>query len=522
MNTTVLEKKALKKLNKFSDAQLNAFLNDERCALGLQSLYYHNKYIMGFAQMTESTHKPMCDFIQTWEKKKKLLIGPRDCFKSSCDVIGYSCQLIAQNPNVKILIVSETEGTAKSYLGAIQNHLAGNATYKSTYAHLYKNYVFNVWNTECLNIAPIEDQTVVTDKEHTVDVAGIGTSKVGKHYDYVFFVDPHSQNNVNTKDQIEKVIVYYKLLNSIAKADIGRIMIEMTRWSFYDLANHLETFEKNQFEFYIKSAYNDDGTLFFPERLSQEHLDRMLETYGTYLFSCLYLSKPRSDKDKIFKPEIATYYNALPPSLQKIVFLDPSISESKNPDAEALKDSDDFAMLLLGVNRQTNAQYCMAKERINRKMPAQAVASLIAFLEVHVPDIKEKWTIAIETVAFQKIYKFEIERELSKHGHPYEVIELKPGGRAKKTRIIGLQPFYECGKMLFRAGTEDKPSPDLDILLQFEKFPFDKDDFIDCWAYALDLIDVKRETPPNQKTEQTYFRQKIKSGRQTGLKRRFV
>ena len=254
----------------------------------------------------------------------------------------------------------------------------------------------------------------------------------------------------------------------------------------------------------------------------------MLETYGTYLFSCLYLARPQSEKDKIFKPEIARYYTTLPPGLKKVVFLDPSISESKNPDDEALKAGDDFAMLLLGIQPQTNAQYCIAKERINRKMPAQAIGSLIAFMETHAPG--EKWHIAIETVSFQKIYKFELERELTKRGQAYEIIELKPGGRNKKTRIIGLQPFYETGKMLFRAGVEEdvekkissQPSPDLDLLIQFEKFPFDKDDFIDAWAYALDIIEVKREAPPKKRFEQTLFRQKLMSGRQSGMKRRYV
>lgn len=780
MNTATLErtkereiKKLEKKLKNVPTKKLHAFAMDERRDLALDDLFYHDKYILGYKDMTERTHRSMCHFVSDWSsgRNKKLLIGPRDCFKSCLNTIGQAPRLIAENPNVKILIMSETQGQAKAYLSAIQTHLSTNKKFKQTNLHLCNDYYFSIWNSECINLVPKgEKDDVDLDKEHTIDIAGIGTAKVGMHYDYIFFVDPHSERNIQTDAQIHKVINSYRLLDSILKAKTGRLIVEMTRWHYFDVAEHILRTEPDQFDVFIKSAEdrNPDGTLFFPERLDEEFLRKKLETLGTHLYSCnpaeapvlmsnwtvkpiaeikagdevvgfkrnednrvklcktkvlatgtrlsmvqkvflesgkvirctpdhhwftgrkssslepkrkeylpartgsqlrflcdpeigeytneqklkahwlggifdgegsvcatnivinqsrfhnekvcvelektfkilgfdygngyrkpsntalgkgcesfwirgglkekrrflllcdpvkketlvdrlykfrqfekdrvvkiepdrfetvysfqtetgnyivwgyasrncLYLASPQSDKDKIFKPEIAQFYKVLPPGLRKIALLDPSISEKENADT--------FALLGIGLNNMNYAQYLIDKRKINRKLPAQAVGELILFLQDNFSD-QERWEIAIEAHAFQKIYKFEIERELSKQRKLFTVHELQPGGRAKKSRITALQPFYESGKMFFREGPEGAASPDLDILRQFERFPFNTgdDDFIDAWAYILDILEPKREEESPYKRERTRYYQRVKQaqqGKQSSLRRRY-
>lgn len=515
MNTATIEKE-LKKA-KVTDAELNATLISERRRLGLKSLFFHDKHILGYEDMTERTHLPMCNFVSDWSsgRQGKLFIAPRDCFKSSLNTIGQTTWLIAKNPLVKILIVSEIEDNAKKYLSEIQMHLS-KPIFQETYSYLFDDYTLNAFNSECINFAP-RNSNVNSTGEHTVDIAGIGTPKVGKHYDYIFFVDPHSERNIGTREQIEKVITYYRLMDMIRKTKTGRMIVEMTRWDHYDVAEHILNKEKGLVDVMIKSCYNEDGSLFFPERLSEEILADKRQKLGTHLFACHYLSKPQSDEDKPFKPEIATYYDALPDGLRKVCFADPSISEKES--------ADDFALLGLGINRTNNAMHSIGWERVNRKMPAQAVGSIIAFLRTYFND-QPAWEVAIETLSYQRIYKFELERELGKQGRPFIIHELKPSGRAKKARIMGLQPFYQCGKMLFRRGPIDGPSPDLELLLQFERFPrgVGKDDFIDTWAYALDILQPKRDPVPGQTTIQSHFARQVlaaRSGKQNGLRRRF-
>ena len=515
-----------KKLKKIPTDQLYQYAVDEQKSLGLESLYYHNKYILGYKDMEAQPHLEMCEFIQTWgENLKKLLIGPRGCFKSSNDVIGYALHEIVKNPDIKILIVGETFGNATTYLRGIKLHLQANARFKEVYSHLFKDYEFDVWREEAINLitkggVKRKDDDVFAC-ENTIDLAGIGTSKVGMHYDLIFFVDPHSQQTVNTPEQIMKVISYYRLLNPIRKSGTGRIIIEMTRWHHFDLAWHIQEKENSQFDFYIRSAYNEDKSLFFPEVLTQKVLDDELAAMGSYLFSCQYLSDPQSDSTKPFKPENVSFYtpDQLPENVEKWVLLDPSISEKAN--------ADDFALLGLGIDRTNNNQYSLGHLTINRKLPAQAVAEVMAFLEENYHN-QPIYRVAIETVAFQRIYKFELERELSKRGKPYQVVELKPGARAKKQRIMGLQPFYETHKMFLRRGEPGQESPDMDILMQFDKFPLNlvdgKCDFIDTWAYVLDLLNVKKEFDKQNQKMKTFQNRLLaikRSGKQSSLRRKY-
>lgn len=538
---TLLEKQ----FKKYSDQEVNDMLIAARKEAGLSNLYFHNKYVLSYKDMTEYTHAPSCAFLETWRYKRgKLFVTPRDTFKTSQCTVGYTTQLIAKYPDIKILITSEKVENSKVYLQSIKDHLANNPTYRETYDHLYTDYYFDRWDSECINIRPNKDRkNEVKQKEHTIDIAGIGTTTVGMHYDLIIFVDPHSQKNVATEDQIRKVIVYFKLLDSIAKtySDVfkgkGRIIVEMTRWHWLDLPQHLLDNEQHNFEYYIKGCYSDpsgegigtnDRTLYFPERLSQEVLDSKLATYGTYLFSCLYLSAPQSDKEKIFKPEIASYYRNLPDrKIDKWLICDPSISEKEN--------ADEFPLICVGIDKLRNAFYIIDRVKVQRKQPAYAISEIIAAAQknfndtitTQIPGMSpisslEPFQIAIEGVAFQKIYKFELERELSRQGQGRRIVELKPGGRNKRARISALQPYYETGRLLLRAGNENEPSPDLELLMQMDKFPYDKDDQIDCVAYALDLISQISEKPFEQKS---YFRDNLANiqrfHKQSGLVRRY-
>ena len=240
--------------------------------------------------------------------------------------------------------------------------------------------------------------------------------------------------------------------------------------------------------------------------------------------SCFYISQPQSDKDKVFKPEIAVLYRPaeLPPKLEKWLLGDPSISEEK--------DADYFPVICVAINRQNNDAWITDRIRLKLKQPAQAVAEISLMLDRNFGD-QDTLRVALETVSFQRIYKFEMARELGKKKKPYRVEELKPGGRAKRERIMGLQPQYESGKIHFRAGVEIEPghfsvSPDFDLLMQMEQFPFgSKVDDLDCLAYYMDLIREIRgegdEKPPENRLTKTLQQVRI-SGKQSSVRRKFA
>ncbi len=75
-------------------------------------------------------------------------------------------------------------------------------------------------------------------KEASITAAGIGTTKVGQHYDVIIGDDYNSQNNTNSPDNAKKVIDHYRYNISILEPE-GLYVIIGTRYSELDLIGHI-------------------------------------------------------------------------------------------------------------------------------------------------------------------------------------------------------------------------------------------------------------------------------------------
>src|SRR3990167_3057630 len=107
-------------------------------------LYFLAREILGYDKMTENTHKELCDYTTSilpnppelphdpnFDPRKNLLLllMPRGTFKSSVVTIGFTLQMILNEPNVRVLIDSETFGKSKAFLREIMDHIVGNEKY---------------------------------------------------------------------------------------------------------------------------------------------------------------------------------------------------------------------------------------------------------------------------------------------------------------------------------------------------------------------------------------------------------
>ena len=265
------------------------------------NLFFLCHDILGYDKMTEQTHQELCDFTTgalpnppeisrsgfDVRKNLLLLLMPRGTFKSSIVTIGFTLQFLLNEPNARILIDSETFSKSKAFLREIIGHLENNVRYREIFRSVHGMYPFEtkhkakLW-TDSELILPCRSQE---KKEPTISCAGIDVTKNGMHYDLIIADDLHSEKNVTNKEQINQVIEHYKLAFSLL--DPGKPMIVIgTRWDYNDLYQHIIDYESEDFNILMKSAYNDDGTLFFPEVLSEAELDKIKRRQGTYIFSC--------------------------------------------------------------------------------------------------------------------------------------------------------------------------------------------------------------------------------------------
>jgi predicted phage terminase large subunit-like protein len=151
-------------------------------------------------------HKELCQFVSTEIKKKKLVLMPRGHLKSTVVTVGYSLQRIAQNPKIRILIANAVSTMAEAFLGQIKKHLQYNETFIDYFGAMSLG-AFK-WSDNMITVNTGEDSFKA--KEATVTAYGLGGSLTSQHYDLIIVDDPHNRENINTKDQIDKVKLLYK------------------------------------------------------------------------------------------------------------------------------------------------------------------------------------------------------------------------------------------------------------------------------------------------------------------------
>lgn len=198
-----------------------------------QSLYATSKTLCGYRDIVPHTHEPIVTALES-PTKRKLICVPRGTFKSSIASVAFPLWLLIRNPNLRILIDSELYGNSVSYLNEIKNHILsphfaevfGDWT-PSLYQQKRRGYS---WSDAEITIRPRS----VIKKEPSIVCGGIGTTKVGQHYDVIIGDDYNSPANTGTLDQRRKVIDHYQYNQSILETN-GIYAIIGTRYHEEDL-----------------------------------------------------------------------------------------------------------------------------------------------------------------------------------------------------------------------------------------------------------------------------------------------
>jgi predicted phage terminase large subunit-like protein len=129
---------------------------------------------------------------------------------------------------------------------------------------------------------------------------------------------------------------------------------------------------------------------------------------------------------------------------------------------------------------------------VRRRMsPSEIINEIFRLRELY-----EITDIGIEIVAFQKALAYALREDYRYKRQPFHIEELKPQERSKETRIKGLQPLYENGKV-YHSRTHPNTLYLEDELLRFPRGTHD--DLIDPLSYFLDFI-----FPSRQKTQRKY------------------
>ena len=462
-------------------------------------LLYLCRYILGYDKVTETTHGELSEYTKSIlphrppmeetddfdpEKNFLLLLMPRGTFKSTVVTIGFTLQMMLNDQDIRILIDSETFNKSKAFFMEIKAHLEGNDKYREVYKTLFGIYPdakkrTGLWTDSQLVAAGRKRQR----KEPTISCGGVDTTKTGMHYDLIIMDDVVSETNITTKEQLEKVKTHFKLALSLLDPERPMIVIG-TRWHFDDLYQHLLDFEKDRFNVMIRSAYNEDGSLFFPEVLTEEFLEKTKRSQGSAIFAAQYLNNPIDDEDAPFKREYITHK-----SWDEVKGIPTNWYLSVDPSYEG-PFSDNVGFVIAGMDYQRNLY---VKHVVRRKMSYGEIINEIFNLYT-TSDVKIQ-RIIVETIATQKSLGIELANEQKRRNTWLPVQEIRSRTKSKEERIMGLQPFYEFGHVI-----HIKECPQLDEL-EYELLHFPRttrDDVVDAFATILEIA-----SPPSARRAQT-------------------
>lgn len=181
-------------------------------------------HYLGYDQVTWSTHGEIITCLES-DSKRKILVVPRDCFKSTIGIVCYSIWCLIRDPNDTILIDSELFTNSSTFLREIKGHLESDKL-----TSLFGKFKSSTWNDSEIIIK----QRTKYAKEASITCGGVGTVKVGQHYKRILGDDYNSQNNSNTKEKCEKIINHFRYNLSILSTQ-GTYVLIGTRYSENDL-----------------------------------------------------------------------------------------------------------------------------------------------------------------------------------------------------------------------------------------------------------------------------------------------
>jgi predicted phage terminase large subunit-like protein len=438
------------------------------------------------SDLYEPLHRRVCDFVmENIDKKKILLLLPRGSFKSSVITVGYSLYRIVQDPSDRILIGNATYPVACQFLSQIKNHLQRNDNLKDTFGDMSANA--DQWREDRIFLSR---EKSYEQKEATISAQGVAANTVGTHVNVAILDDLVNDNNIGTKEQIEKVKEYYRGVLDLVDPDENghrKVIIIGTTWHWDDLYAWIQETPEIAQDFAILKlpAYEGEwgtGKLLFPTRLGWSALEQQKRAQGSAHFSAQYMLNPVPEDTQVFRPPFKSYEetDVRGLELKKFITIDPAISEEKSADYSA--------MVCVGVDKN-NDWYILDIYR-DRVQPKRLIDQIFYW--------NEKWkpvSVGIETVAFQKALQYFLYDEMKRRNKVIPLVELKNNDRSKDERIMGLQPRYEMGSIFHPQVTTIPLVNDLEDELR--RFPKNAhDDLVDALASQLELA-----FPPKNREE---------------------
>ena len=491
---------------------------------GKKSFYYFVKEILGYPDLTPSFHGPLCAYIQQTERvdemSRRLILLPRSTFKSTIATIAYPIWRLIRSPNLRILIISDTEKNAGRFMREIQNHFEHNKVFRATYPEaIPDNFNSAIWNSTEMVIA---SRNAIW-REPSIDAIGMGGGAESRHYDIIIGDDTITEKAIHSDLEMEKAIDWTGGLESLLVKPEDEIFWIGSRKKRNDLYEAIigkfggdtpevpigpHAVRRRDLLIYSRSAI-ENGKAVFPERIPLKFLNRLAVT-DPHRYNSQYANNPIHSGLNFFAPENIRFFDwddsgriVVPPKekgdppeifspfrMERMVLFDPSKAEKHSSSKNAI----------LTIAKGDGPLRFILDALVEHIPPDECVNELLELYKVWRPS-----TYGIEHRGFQGSIKYWLDERTARENIPsLPIVEWPFAGApnaqwSKIERIRGLIPLFRAEYIWL--APELRNSELHEQLLYYPNVKWD--DGVDAMAMSLDfwpwLFDVDEEGGLRQK-----------------------
>ena len=371
-------------------------------------------------------------FHQEWlelqlTSRQNLVLAPRGHGKSTICTVSYPLWRLLRNPDLRVLIVSNTRAQACAFFREIRSHLESNPWVRNRFGDL----AGKPWSDDQLNLSLRHS----VSKEANLTAMGVLGPVISRHYDLIILDDIVDEQNAASQGQRERLATwFYRALLPCLEPD-GEIHIIGTRYHHLDLYGQLIRREfKDRHKIYRALRETAEGeAALWPSKFPLELLREKRKDAGLAIFNSQYQNDVELMKGAIFRPEWINYFDSPPGGLEKIIGIDLAISA---------KDSADyFALVVAGRDKKSGKIMCLMLSAARSRSPTRLRPALNYYRKhdaVNSPVIR----VAVESNGYQEAFA----QKLREAGLPVKSVARV---RDKISRAFQLQARLENGEVWF-------------------------------------------------------------------------
>jgi len=444
----------------------------------------------------DQPHKEMCTFISDETQKNKLMLVPRDSWKTSICSTAYPLWATLRayyfdgNRKYRCLIDSSTVRLSQFVLEAIAKYVRYEPSFIQLFGNLYRK---ELHKEGVLSLAFSEKEGGGIREPHFL-ASGVNAAKTGLHFDLISMDDIVTKENVTTLAQREKVNRHYRMMHAILESSERegqktQLHVIGTRYDDDDVYGRIiksdtraiAQGERPQFASMIRAAIDEEGNLFFPAVLTKEELSKKKRAM-LGLFHAQYMNDPNKEAAP-FKLEQLRFVplTEFPETLKMVrMSVDTAIKEEQI-------DHGDFNCIVVSGWDQFGRPWVLDVS-LRRDLTISAFCDLLFTM---VMQFNPEQTIIEETTG--SLIAPVLQGEMIRRNHFFPVIWIKAHKQqGKQTRWLKMQSVANRGGI--HICDEIPEDTKAEIRDQFSRAPFAQyDDFMDAMEMQFQFLPASTE-----------------------------